>query len=299
MWPLYLLLNKILKPEEEGGEVERDRLLGSLVGDDLDLVQPVVAYGNLSLDGKCRASVGPRAHFIDVPHINQLCSWDCGLACILMVFRNMGIDNCNIETLAELCSTKSIWTVDLAYLLKKFSVNFSYYTITVGANPNYSDETFYKEQLSTDVVRVEKLFREALVSGISILCRSISEEEISLSILSGKYIAIALVDQYKLSSRTWLKDIGLSSFGNGNEGYTGHYIVICGYDTDKDEFEIRDPASSRKHEKVSSKYLGEARKSFGTDEDLLLISLDNGKNGVCCSSLQISPLVKYQTMMPE
>lgn len=25
----------------------------------------------------------------------------------------------------------------------------------------------------------------------------------------------------------------------------GHYVVICGYDTDKDEFEIRDPASAR------------------------------------------------------
>lgn len=29
-------------------------------------------------------------------------------------------------------------------------------------------------------------------------CRSISEEQISLLILSGKYVAIALVDQHKL-----------------------------------------------------------------------------------------------------
>lgn len=38
----------------------------------------------------------------------------------------------------------SIWTVDLAYLLQKFSVRFSYYTVTFGANPNYSGETYYK-----------------------------------------------------------------------------------------------------------------------------------------------------------
>lgn len=25
----------------------------------------------------------------------------------------------------------------------------------------------------------------------------------------------------------------------------GHYVVICGYDMETDEFEIRDPASSR------------------------------------------------------
>jgi hypothetical protein len=29
--------------------------------------------------------------------------------------------------------------------------------------------------------------------------------------------------------------------------FIGHYVVICGYDTDADEFEIRDPASSRYH----------------------------------------------------
>lgn len=30
-----------------------------------------------------------------------------------------------------------------------------------------------------------------------------------------------------------------------NHVYAGHYVVICGYDADTDEFEIRDPASSR------------------------------------------------------
>ncbi|KAK8671836.1 hypothetical protein V6N13_038421 [Hibiscus sabdariffa] len=33
----------------------------------------------------------------------------------------------------------------------------------------------------------------------------------------------------------------------------------------------------RKHERVSSKCLEEARKSFGTDEDLLLISLEESR----------------------
>lgn len=38
----------------------------------------------------------------------------------------------------------SVWTVDLAYLLQKFSVTFSYFTVTLGANPKFSVETFYK-----------------------------------------------------------------------------------------------------------------------------------------------------------
>ncbi|KAG8651403.1 hypothetical protein MANES_07G122900v8 [Manihot esculenta] len=188
-----------------------------------------------------------------------------------MALNTIGINNCSIQALAELCCTTSIWTVDLAYLLQKFSVQFSYFTVTIGANPNYSAETFYKEQLPTDLVRVDMLFQKAREEGINIQCRSINEKEISLLILSGKYIAIALVDQYKLS-RSWMEDIILSGLNGSNSNYTGHYVVICGYDAGTDEFEIRDPASSRKSQRISSKCLEEARKSFGTDEDLLLVN---------------------------
>ncbi|KAI5578886.1 hypothetical protein POPTR_008G062100v4 [Populus trichocarpa] len=262
MWPLYLLLNKILNIQDL--VVEEGKPDG--------LVQP----SSSSSSRKCEdaAAVLPCSHFVQVPHIKQLHSWDCGLACVLMALNTIGINNCSIQGLADLCCTSSIWTVDLAYLLQKYSVSFSFYTVTLGANPNYSVETFYKEQLPADLVRVDMLFQKARGEGINIQCRSINETEISLFILSGKYIAIALVNQYKLS-HSWLENAILPGLNGGNSGYAGHYIVICGYDTGTDEFEIRDPAASRKHERMSSRCLEEARKSFGTDEDLLLISLEN------------------------
>lgn len=264
MWPLYFLFNKILKTDEEEPQASD--------GDGLSLVE---LHHNASF---------PRSYFVEVPHINQQYSWDCGLACVLMVLRALGINSCNLQALAELCRTMSIWTVDLAYLLHKFPVNFSFFTVTVGANPSYSIETFYQEQLPNDLVRVDMLFRKALEAGIIIQCRSISGEEISFLILSGKYIAIALVDQHKLS-QSWPENLSFSDLIASNSGYTGHYVVICGYDTDADEFEIRDPASSSTHQRVSSKCLEEARKCFGTDEDLLLISLEK-------SEKQNSPLLQ-------
>ncbi|KAB2596199.1 protein GUCD1 [Pyrus ussuriensis x Pyrus communis] len=223
MWPSYFLFNKILKTEDE--DVSN--------GEHSGMVEPYPCEHPL-----------PCSHFVEVPHINQQDSWDCGLACVLMVFRTLGIDNCDIQTLAELCHTNSIWTVDLAFLLQKFSISFSYYTVTFGANPNYSGETFYKEQLPNDLERVDNLFQKALEAGINIQRRSISREEICFSILSGKYIAIVLVDQYKLS-RSSPDDVFVSDYCVSNSGYTGHYVVICGYDTTADEFEIRDPACSR------------------------------------------------------
>eukprot|EP00258_Populus_trichocarpa_P046215 XP_024462234.1 protein GUCD1 isoform X3 [Populus trichocarpa] len=232
MWPLYLLLNKILNIQDL--VVEEGKPDG--------LVQP----SSSSSSRKCEdtAAVLPCSHFVQVPHIKQLHSWDCGLACVLMALNTIGINNCSIQGLADLCCTSSIWTVDLAYLLQKYSVSFSFYTVTLGANPNYSVETFYKEQLPADLVRVDMLFQKARGEGINIQCRSINETEISLFILSGKYIAIALVNQYKLS-HSWLENAILPGLNGGNSGYAGHYIVICGYDTGTDEFEIRDPAASR------------------------------------------------------
>ncbi|XP_050212200.1 guanylyl cyclase 1 isoform X2 [Mercurialis annua] len=255
MWALYFLLSKILNVEEAADE--------KVNGSDGDHVNA----------RECQDAILAGSHFVEVPHISQLHSWDCGLACVLMTLNTIGINNCSIQTLEELCCT----------------TRFSYFTVTLGANPNYSAETFYKEQLPTDLVRVDMLFQEAREKGITIQCRSINVKEIALLILSGRYIAIALVDQYILS-RSWMEDVIFSGLNRSNSSYTGHYVVICGYDASADEFEIRDPASSRISERISSKCLEEARKSYGTDEDLLLISLEKSSEQNS-SSLQHSPHV--------
>ena len=56
-------------------------------------------------------------------------------------------------------------------------------------------------------------------------------------------------------------------------GYTGHYVLVCGYDGGRGDFVVRDPASSRQTLFVPAASFEEARKSFGTDEDVLLITV--------------------------
>uniref|UniRef100_A0A803M3K4 Guanylyl cyclase n=1 Tax=Chenopodium quinoa TaxID=63459 RepID=A0A803M3K4_CHEQI len=172
MWPLCEFVNKLLSLEEVTQNSSDCSLSGSC------------SLYSLT-DGIDHDVILPRLRFIEVPHVNQLSNWDCGLACVLMVLQTIGINNCSLHTLEKLCGTRS---------------------------------------------------------------------------------------------RSWLEDYHISELCGSNLGYTGHYVVICGYDADKDEFEIRDPASSRKYQKISSKHLDEARKSFGTDEDLLLISIDQRYN---------------------
>ncbi|KAM0871647.1 hypothetical protein ACQ4PT_039240 [Festuca glaucescens] len=224
MWPLCFISDKLCKmPGDDAGE------------------GPLPPSGQIPL--------ARRSYSIDVPHVQQAFTWDCGLACVLMVLRTLGVDCCDgIAHLEKLCRTTSIWTVDLAYLLHKFSVVFSFFTVTIGANPQYSAETFYREQLQEDIDRVDELFGKAFDAGISI--------QIHHCLIS-----------------SWMNDVQDVQQFDEDSDYMGHYVVICGYDADACEFEIRDPASSRKREMVPMKSLDEARKSFGTDEDILLVSL--------------------------
>ncbi|KAK1355257.1 Guanylyl cyclase [Heracleum sosnowskyi] len=268
MWPFCVLLSKLLGMDEQYDERPEENYLGLTKSFQFRHLAKSENYGTALL---------PHSQFVDVPHINQLRTWDCGLNCVLMILKTLGFNNCTIQELDRLCSLTSIWTIDLAFLLQKFAVSFSYFTVTLGVNPEYSTEIYYKEQLPDDLVRVDSLFQKAMDAGINIECRSISRQQLSLLILSGRYIAIALVNQYPLSQSS-LKNICFSRLSNDNSAYTGHYVVICGYDAAKDEFEIRDPASSRKHVRITSKCLEEARKSFGTDEDLLLVSLAKRNN---------------------
>lgn len=54
---------------------------------------------------------------------------------------------------------RSIWTVDLAHLLRSFGLAVEFLTVTLGANPAYACEHFYREHLREDCARVKRLFQ--------------------------------------------------------------------------------------------------------------------------------------------
>ncbi|KAL4855413.1 hypothetical protein ACK3TF_003959 [Chlorella vulgaris] len=69
-----------------------------------------------------------------VPHYRQMHTWDCGVACVLMVLRALGSSQHHWGTLLELCPTHSIWTIDLAHLLAACGARCQLATVTLGAN---------------------------------------------------------------------------------------------------------------------------------------------------------------------
>jgi hypothetical protein len=279
---------------------------------------------------------------LNTPHVRQTHSWDCGLACVLMVLRALtcpghggggngggtrggyeasngdgligggldGVSNrhrhprktpkpiprshkvhkATLGTMRTMCSTQSVWTVDLAHLLSEFNVvDVVFYTITIGANPEFKDQTFYKETLGDDSSRVNSLFQTAGANGILVEKREVAIADIKAWSASGTWLLIVLVDKRKLHVKRHRdeseKETNVvfggselrSSLPEADEvtstgtAYTGHYVVVMGYDDTTGTFELRDPAVSLQKSIVRSVDLDLARRSFGTDQDLLLV----------------------------
>lgn len=206
-----------------------------------------------------------------VPHCQQHFSWDCGLACVLMVVKATGAHACDYQTLRDMCPTTSIWTVDLAHLLRRFGLEVCFFTITLGPNPAYANEGFYMENMQEDERRVSQLFLEAPAAGISVQQRSLSSDELQEAMLTGACLVIALVDKRKLLDPYTEACMVLPALCGIDAGYTGHYILIIGFDSEPGQFVVRDPAAMVSELRVSAAALDQARRSFGTDEDLIII----------------------------
>jgi hypothetical protein len=70
--------------------------------------------------------------------------------------------------LRDAVGTESVWTIDLAHLLRRVdpSLRFVFCTQELGVNPSYENIAFYKGELAKDERRVEQLFLSAEADGV-------------------------------------------------------------------------------------------------------------------------------------
>mmetsp|Transcript_10377 Transcript_10377/g.26337 ORF Transcript_10377/g.26337 Transcript_10377/m.26337 type:complete len:202 (-) Transcript_10377:1308-1913(-) len=193
-----------------------------------------------------------------------------------MVVHAHGMKHVDLRYLRDKWRATSIWTVDLAHMIRHFGLRVHFLTTTLGANPAYANEKFYKENIEDDGDRVRRLFSNAVEAGIDVSQRSISLRDLCAFTSSGEYLVILLVDKRKLQGSGGGNFLAHCCGGTDNvDGdYIGHYILLYGYDASSREFLVRDPAASSGGGKarIKDKLIEQARKSFGTDEDILLVS---------------------------
>lgn len=230
------------------------------------------------------------AGLMDVPHLMQQEEWDCGLACAKMILQYCGIQGESDDRVNTACQQigikEAVWTIDLAHLMTLFGVKHDFYTVTFGVDPSYNTVGFYTSErfsFSEEQMRINELFKTAAEKGISAAKRSLDREEILRRLKEG-HPAIVLIDASILSCQTCDSKMSLdccnpvclqSDDDEGVEdtehGYAGHFIVACGYNQEKEQIFYKNPARNVDLCCCSFDNFDSARKSHGTDEDILFI----------------------------
>ncbi|XP_025837554.1 protein GUCD1 isoform X2 [Agrilus planipennis] len=217
----------------------------------------------------------PDKLLIQLCHYKQKSNWDCGISCVLMVLPRIYRESL-LKHLPDVCKVegfnKSTWTIDLCYLLKKYNVQHKFYTITLGIHPGYSRSSFYRHILSKDEERVKKRFAAAKQNGISVRKKSLKMQQILDHLKNGPAILLTnanllFCDICKTNRLT----SELRKCFPWPITYQGHYVVLCGYNCINNKVYYRNPSLSDRVCVMSSNDLEHARKSYGTDEDIILI----------------------------
>ncbi|XP_072044644.1 protein GUCD1-like [Amphiura filiformis] len=221
---------------------------------------------------------------INVPHMRQETSWDCGLASTKMVLRFLNIEYDGEEdNFDQICQELGIrtgaWTIDLAYIVNKYKIKHYFCTQTLGVDPSYQNVGFYTEVMSfsSEEKRVNDLFSCAEKENVQVQKRGVSKEEILKHLATGNPI-IMLIDASILRC-TQCYYLPPLCMGNGclavccntRNSYQGHFIVLCGYDMSTEQYHYKNPSNMQELCSCTFTNLEEARKSHGTDEDILYI----------------------------
>lgn len=173
-----------------------------------------------------------------------------------------------------MCSTDSVWSIDIAYLLKRYNIKATFFTVTKGVRPEYRKQEFYRKQLPEDTKRVNHLFSAAERDGVHVVQRPVALSEIRHAVLEENKLVLVLMDKRLLKCS--MCDInpapskGIFSSRNA-PGFLGHYVLIYAYHPASDNFLVKDPAAWRDTCVVSADTMEEARQAFGTDQDILFI----------------------------
>ncbi|XP_051525389.1 protein GUCD1-like isoform X1 [Myxocyprinus asiaticus] len=231
---------------------------------------------------------------LNVPVIRQQYHWDCGLACSRMVLEYLHpVSEEEFQRAClELEFTESVWTIDLAYLMCKMGVRHCFCTQTLGVDKGFRNQkmkvihiwdgmrSFYKKHFDTEEDRVNELFLKAESKGVVVEKNSVTVQEIQSHLEQGN-VAIVLVNAVVLVCElcsTPVKyccflPVGQKCFCRKPD-YQGHFVVVCGFNRKTGSIFYNNPAYSDRVCCTSFSNFEEARQSYGTDEDILLIYKD-------------------------
>ncbi|KAK8812431.1 hypothetical protein WA158_007665 [Blastocystis sp. Blastoise] len=207
-------------------------------------------------------------------HFHQQSNWDCGPMSLWMVLYDImqasgkSVDYSEFLSSFQADISQGLWSIDMAYILKRYNVNFVFYTsCTKPSFEAYSAFSFYNSSTNEEIIRIRSLFAKAIENNIHILNIKLSLSILKKVVCLKGIVAIVIVDVHELNHSLFYSCCASS--------FVGHYIILTYYDEQKDVFYVKDPGSYKKTRYISSKRIETARSMPGTDDDLFLISINH------------------------
>mmetsp|Transcript_20180 Transcript_20180/g.29953 ORF Transcript_20180/g.29953 Transcript_20180/m.29953 type:complete len:281 (-) Transcript_20180:273-1115(-) len=211
-------------------------------------------------------------------HIQQTESWDCGIACLLMVLRWLRDNLSSPEKKSfdeqadrvwalKTVNTESIWSIDLVHVLqqirktKKLKFSYLFASRALEVDLHHQHLSYYEESFLDDQIRVTRLFQQAKEEDWSLIKLDAQLDLVQVASLVGRpdCLAIALVDNMVLMQKA------------ESSNYAGHYIIISGVHSDKETFQIHNPDSLNPMDYISFPIFEKAWRAQGTDEDIIFL----------------------------
>lgn len=148
--------------------------------------------------------------------------------------------------------------------MKRFNVAHKYFTATLGINPSYRSHSYYDKIINKDSVRVYRKFQTAQRDGLHIEKQTcISNEYLMwhlakhgpiILLTNAALLSCTVCKQNKLSTEIrfvlqilklkilQMKWLNRTCFPvTWKPSYSGHYIVLCGYNRNAGHFLYRNP----------------------------------------------------------
>jgi len=199
-----------------------------------------------------------------IPYIKQKNEYDCGPTVAQMVFKYFDKPISYDEIKQQIFSdTKgTTWTISIANCLAKNNLHVEYYTKVLGINPEHFKLNYYQkltDGFDASKAKLIQLFNDSVKNGVHVEEKTLSVDEI-LDKLSKDVVCISLLD--------WGKIIQYDS-------YIGHFVPIVGYDDKSIFVHNPDNINGCGNFKIEKELFDKARKSVGTDQDLIFISKVN------------------------
>ena len=233
-----------------------------------------------------------------VPHVKQIYSWDCGLACVQMVRQTSSSKTTGCAPYRPSTPTTSIWTLDLVHILSQHHVPHIAFTQAILPQHSHTQFSFYNDTFAQDLKRLQSLLaRTTTTTNNNNDCHSychfypihlVSRVPITFILETLKFpniVAIVLVDAHKLQP----PHTASTTSNTHTSSFVGHYLLLMDYyynnnnknNTNIDNsscymIDYHDPADSNNHGVVSSMTVSTFQNAYhtqGTDQDVIFCKI--------------------------